>query len=183
MRSSLLLGVRTLFTPSSSWEWLRLRRQAASALWTHIIMGLLLALLPAAGAVTPLSTAVPGGVIAPKLSVRPPLPEERGKGGILAAAPISCMETIARIPRGLVLAPCDAARAVAAAGGRDPTWASELTAAALLAMHESGADGAALKEWVSSWEAGGWGDGADLGNDEARHGRERHIRGTPETQP
>ena len=148
-------------------------------------MGLLLALLPAAGAVTPLSTAVPGGVIAPKLSVRPPLPEERGKGGILAAAPISCMETIARIPRGLVLAPCDAARAAAAAGGRDPTWASELTAAALLAMHESGAEeqAAALKEWVSSWEAGGWGDGADLGNDEARHGRERHIRGTPETQP
>ena len=68
-------------------------------------MGLLLALLPAAGAVAPLSTAVPGGVIAPKLSVRPPLPEERGKGGILAAAPISCMETIARIPRGPIAIP------------------------------------------------------------------------------
>jgi len=39
-------------------------------------------------------------------------------------------------------------------------------------MHESGANeqAAALKEWVSSWEAGGWGDGADLGNDEVRWG-------------
>ena len=54
------------------------------------------------------------GVAAPKLSVRDPSPDERGKGGVFAAEDINAMEIIASVPRGLVLRPCQEAKVVAA---------------------------------------------------------------------
>ena len=54
---------------------------------------------------------------APKLSVREPLAEERGKGGVFAAAPIAAMEIVARIPRTLIISSDDLS----------DTWAQSLT--------------------------------------------------------
>jgi len=120
-------------------------------------------------------TTITCGVLAPKLSVRPPLPEERGKGGVFAVEPIACMETIAHIRRDIVLVPCDAARA-AAAGAETPSWAAELTAAALLTLHLDSDPTNSTMLWerrqlVKEWVTGGWAtEGADLGNDEVRWG-------------
>ena len=54
---------------------------------------------------------------APKLSVREPLAEERGKGGVFAASPIAAMEIVARIPRTLIISSDDLS----------DTWAQSLT--------------------------------------------------------
>ena len=69
------------------------------------------------------------------------------------------------IPRALVITPCDDAIAVAE-GVEDASWATALTAAALIALHEPKADlgGAAKKDWISEWTHGGWATlNSDLG--------------------
>ena len=125
--------------------------------------------------------AAENGVVAPKLSIRSPLEEERGKGGVNAAEPIAAIEVLARIPRSLVLSGFDAPpRAIeASAAARDLSWATELTAAAVAALHPSsakleGSEGEfadAKRRWVGGWESGGWGtNGADLGPPEADWG-------------
>jgi len=108
------------------------------------------------------------GVIAPKLTVRAPRPEERGKGGVFASEPIAPMEVLARIPRALVLRPV-------AVDADDASWAAELTAAALLILHADDAsadeDTLSMKTWLQGWIAGGWAtDNADLGAPGVRWG-------------
>jgi len=111
----------------------------------------------------------------PKLSVRPPLPDERGKGGVFADAPISALEVLARIPLGLcVLADGDDSsngRAVEAASDATKfSWALDLTAATLAALHpteeeQSSRSVKARRDWIAGWEAGGWAtDPLDLGD-------------------
>jgi len=114
------------------------------------------------------------GVVAPKLSVEPPAAADRGKGGVLAAEPISAMEVIARIPRRLVLSSSSVSSA-AARKAKEPSWAAELTAAALVTLHPADPDidvwASARREWVGSWCAGGWAtENADLGKEGVRWG-------------
>lgn len=116
------------------------------------------------------------GITAPKISFRPSLPEERGKGGVQASEPIVALEVIARIPRILIITSCDSPkRAVAATAEMDPqnfSWASDLCAATLVALFPNENDYDknnavsvnARQAWIQSWEAGGWAtDSADLG--------------------
>lgn len=124
------------------------------------------------------------GVACPKLAVSEPLVEERGKGGVSAAENIAAMEVIATIPRELVLTADDEALRTAQ-NAREPTWAAELTAAALMAMHPQvgtnwASDSAELaqKAWLDEWRAGGWAtDAADLGNEDVRWGA-RDVTGS-----
>jgi hypothetical protein len=114
------------------------------------------------------------GIVAPKLSVRAPTVEERGKGGVHASESISAMEVIARIPRKLVLSACDASSA-AASQAKEESWAAELTAAALLALHPTDAEpdrwASARREWIGAWVTGGWAtDNSDLGKEGVRWG-------------
>ena len=74
------------------------------------------------------------GVSSPKLSIRPTSVLERGKGGVFATENIAAMEVIAIIPRDLVLS-ADATAVDAASQATSPSWAAELTAAALLTLH------------------------------------------------
>jgi len=123
-----------------------------------------------------LEWAAAHGVSAPKLSVRAPTDAERGKGGVFALQPIAAMEVVARIPRRLVLSASDAARA-AASEAREPSWATELTAEALLAVHADGA-AAGTRAWVGAWKEGGWATNpTDLGNEEVRWGA-RDVTGS-----
>ena len=119
------------------------------------------------------------GISTPKLTIRPPTVEERGKGGIFASAPISALEVVARIPSELVITAESApTRAIeAAANANNISWATELTAAAIVALHPEEGDPAdqsivaAKQSWVSSWQAGGWAtDVADLGSPDAQFG-------------
>lgn len=113
---------------------------------------------------------------APKLSFRPTLPEERGKGGVQASEPISALEVIARIPRSLIIASCDSpSRAMEATAQMDTekfSWAADLCAATLCSLHPEkededlnlDTDAKAKQEWIAAWEAGGWAtDSTDLG--------------------
>jgi len=111
------------------------------------------------------------------ISVRLPRTEERGKGGVTATKNIAALEVISRIPRNLIVAasPKDmSTRAVeAATNAKNCSWAVDLTAAALVALHPevdaTPLEGAekAKQEWVQGWVAGGWAtDGADLGSEE-----------------
>ena len=115
------------------------------------------------------------GVEAAKLSVRPTTPEERGKGGVFASEPIAPMEIIARIPKKLIVTADDAAKAAASAKG-PPSWAAELTAAVLMALHpQDGVEGcqdlAARRAWIDTWTDGGWAtNSSDLGADHVRWG-------------
>ena len=111
------------------------------------------------------------GISAPKLSIRPPTAEERGKGGVFASEDISALEVITRIPSNLIVTAKDApTRAIeAAANANDINWAAELTAAAIVALHPEANDNAdesvvpAKQSWASSWQAGGWAtDSSDL---------------------
>ena len=119
------------------------------------------------------------GISTPKLTIRPPTAEERGKGGVFASAPISALEVVARIPSELVITAESApTRAIeAAANANNISWATELTAAAIVALHPEEGDPAdqsivaAKQSWVSSWQAGGWAtDVADLGSPDAQFG-------------
>jgi hypothetical protein len=113
------------------------------------------------------------GVEAPKLTITSPSDEERGKGGVHAAEDIAAMAVIATIPRALVLAPCEQSEAVAARAGEACSWATELTAAALMALHTEAteAESAPKREWVRSWLHGGWAtDPSDLGAEDVRWG-------------
>lgn len=119
---------------------------------------------------------------APKLSFRPPRPEERGKGGVQASQPISALEVIARIPRNLIIATCDDSlpsrdRVVEAIAQMDAvkySWAAELcavTLCALFPMENVGEDTQAKQEWIARWESGGWAtNNADLGPEDADWG-------------
>jgi hypothetical protein len=129
------------------------------------------------------------GVVAPKLSVREPLVEERGKGGVTALESVQALEVIARIPRALIVATCDMSpKAVeAAAEAKEFSWATDLTAATLAALHptttattDDDDDDETTKNYAmakQSWIAnilvggGGWAtDSADLGPPEAEWG-------------
>jgi len=78
----------------------------------------------------------------PKLSIRKPLADERGKGGVYATEKIAALEVLMRIPLHMILST------------KEKSWAASLTAAALTK------DSA----WVNSWKAGGWAtDPLDLG--------------------
>ena len=112
------------------------------------------------------------GIKAPKVEVRATTAEERGKGGVYASEKIAPMEVVATIPRELVLR-ADTDALAASERACDPSWATRLTAAALLAVHAPGDDdaSAAKQAWISSWVAGGWAtDGADLGAEDVRWG-------------
>jgi len=125
---------------------------------------------------------IEGVILHDSISLRDPTPDERGKGGVEVAPSesIKALEVLARIPRDLIVSSVDAPiRAMeAAANARNLTWATDLTAATLVAMHptEEELDASASKSvddvdavrakkyWIRSWEAGGWAtDGADLG--------------------
>ena len=119
------------------------------------------------------------GISAPKLSIRPATAEERGKGGVFASENIAALEVITRIPSNLVISAKDApTRAIeAAANANEITWATELTAAGIVALHPEADDNAdegiaaAKQSWVSSWQAGGWAtDASDLGTPDAQFG-------------
>ena len=120
-----------------------------------------------------------------KLSLRDPNTEaDRGKGGVTATESIQALEVLARIPRNLIISAVDApTRAMeAAATANNFTWAADLTAAALVAMHPTedellatdiGSSVRAKQAWMQSacWKAGGWAtDGADLGPDDVNFG-------------
>lgn len=121
--------------------------------------------------------------------LRDPTEDERGKGGVEVASgkSIKALEVLARIPRELIVSSIDTPnRALeAASNARNLTWATDLTAATLAALHpteeelaasaSSRSDGVdavlVKKEWIHSWKAGGWGtDGADLGPPDANFG-------------
>ena len=122
----------------------------------------------------------------PNLSIRDPNPaDDRGKGGVEASGPILALDVLARIPRTLVVSAVDApTRAMeAAATAQNFSWAADLTAAALVALHptddeelERATTGRSVvkakQEWIqTAWKAGGWAtDGADLGPPEANFG-------------
>lgn len=113
------------------------------------------------------------GIVAPKLLVTEPTIEERGKGGVYAATNIAAMEVIARIPRALVLSSDEQSAVAVASEANEPSWAAELTAAALIARFADETDGAAAakRDWIASWRAGGWAtDNADLGKEGVRWG-------------
>mmetsp|Transcript_20120 Transcript_20120/g.43683 ORF Transcript_20120/g.43683 Transcript_20120/m.43683 type:complete len:386 (-) Transcript_20120:139-1296(-) len=126
------------------------------------------------------SIEIPHGVtINDKIILRDPTPEERGKGGVEVASGsginIKALEVLARINRDLIVTSVDTPdRAMEAIStGRNLTWATDLTAATLAALHpteeEIAASSAsdvvqAKKEWIQSWQTGGWGTSrADLG--------------------
>ena len=118
-----------------------------------------------------------------KIIVRDTTAEERGKGGVQVVAAgdsggsgdavsIKALEVVARIPRELVISPVDMPPRAwdSVSKGRNLTWATELTAAALAVLHptEEEMDGLTVqtkKEWVQSWKTGGWGSTSDLGPD------------------
>lgn len=121
-----------------------------------------------------------GITINDKIELRDPTPEERGKGGVQVigatdsdSSSINALEVLARIPRSLVISSADMPpRAFeAVSNGRNLTWATELTAATLTALHpteeeiSATAGARAKKDWVESWPAGGWGNANDLGAD------------------
>ena len=120
------------------------------------------------------------GISVPKLAIRPPTVEERGKGGVFASAPISPLEVVARIPSDLIITAQDEpTRAIEAASNANSiSWATELTAAAIVALHPEGEDAgadpsivAAKQSWVSSWQAGGWATNVDdLGSPDSQFG-------------
>jgi hypothetical protein len=122
--------------------------------------------------------------ISPKLSMRPPLPDERGKGGVTAKDSISALEVLLRVPRKLIVADNDirvTPAADAATQAKKFSWATDLTAAALYALHgESSADeiSMAKRAWIGNWVEGGWGTvGADLGPPDVRWGS-KDVTGT-----
>jgi len=107
------------------------------------------------------------GLVAPKILVRQPTADERGKGGVIAVEHIRATETIARIPRNLVIA-ADAA-IDAAAAAKDPSWATVLTGAALSTLHSDPEHPG--KAWIEQWESGGWAtNSSDLGPEGVRWG-------------
>jgi hypothetical protein len=114
------------------------------------------------------------GIEAPKLSVRQPLDDERGKGGVHALESIAALEVMMRVPRNLILATCDmpSRAAAAAAEANEFSWAADLTAAALVVRYPDADDNQddttavvlGKKTWVEGWTDGGWAtNGADLG--------------------
>jgi hypothetical protein len=130
---------------------------------------------------------IEGVVLHDSIFLRDPTPEERGKGGVEVAQDqsIKALEVLARIPRNLIISSVDAPLRTmeAAANARNLTWATDLTASTLVAMHPieeelaaSKSDDAvdavrAKKDWIRSWEAGGWAtDGADLGPPDVNFG-------------
>mmetsp|Transcript_20142 Transcript_20142/g.42634 ORF Transcript_20142/g.42634 Transcript_20142/m.42634 type:complete len:397 (+) Transcript_20142:139-1329(+) len=127
-------------------------------------------------------TVLPAGIVLhEKLVLRDPNPEERGKGGVevVGEGGIKALEVLARIPRDLIVSTLDVPdRAIeAASGARNLTWATDLTAATLAALHPTeeelaaSASTKAKKEWISSWKAGGWAtDGIDLGPSDVNFG-------------
>lgn len=133
------------------------------------------------------ASEIPGVVVHESIVLRDPTPEERGKGGVEVAPDgnIKALEVLARIPRDLIVSSIDAPQRAmeAAANARNLTWATDLTAATLVAMHPTEEEISASstnneidtvltrKEWIQSWEAGGWAtDGADLGPPDANFG-------------
>eukprot|EP00986_Skeletonema_menzelii_P021316 scaffold34051_cov160-Skeletonema_menzelii.AAC.2 len=115
-----------------------------------------------------------------KIELRDPTPDERGKGGVEVAADcsgIKAMEVLARIPRNLILASTDMSPRVidVVAAARNITWATELTAVTLAALHPTEEEIASssndndvmhIKQaWIQSWKSGGWGSADDLGPD------------------
>jgi len=128
---------------------------------------------------------IEGVVLHDSIILRDPTPDERGKGGVEVKESIKALEILARIPLELVVASFDAPhRAIeAAANARNLTWATDLTAATLVAMHPTEEELAgsqsdddidavrAKKDWIRSWKAGGWAtDGADLGPSDVNFG-------------
>jgi hypothetical protein len=124
------------------------------------------------------------GIQAPKLDVRLPFAEERGKGGVHAKQDIAALEVLMRVPRGLVLAACDLPprAAEAASNAKEFSWAVDLTAAALAALSPQSEDGndnnnneqhlVGKQSWITSWKTGGWAtDGADLGPPDVQWGQ------------
>jgi len=122
-----------------------------------------------------------------KIELSDPTAEERGKGGVKVrdngGNAIKALEVIARIPRNLILASTDMSPRIidAVTEARNITWATELTAVTLAALHPtedeiaSSGNSAALtddvqikKTWIQSWKTGGWGSATDLGPDIAR---------------
>jgi len=136
------------------------------------------------------TAGIEGVFLHESIDLRDPTLEERGKGGVEVApnGSIKALEVLARIPRDLIVSSVDAPKRAleAAAEARNLTWATDLTAAALVALHpteeELVASAASTKgdsvdaiqvrkDWVRSWEAGGWAtDGADLGPDDVNFG-------------
>lgn len=128
---------------------------------------------------------IPGIYIHDSIILRDPTPDERGKGGVEVAADgsIKALEVLVAIPRHLIVSSVDAPmRAMeAAANARNLTWATDLTAATLVAMHPNEEEVSTFlsdidavkdkKTWIRSWEAGGWAtDGVDLGPDDVNFG-------------
>ena len=115
----------------------------------------------------------------PKLTICPPTVEERGKGGVFASAPISALEVVARIPSELIITAESApTRAIeAASNANNISFLTDLTAAAIVALHPLDDDAAdpsiiaAKQFWVSSWQAGGWATNVDdLGSPDSQFG-------------
>ena len=110
------------------------------------------------------------GVVAPKLTVRAPAPEERGKGGVFAAESIAPMEVIARIPRKLVICPTEES-AAPAAKAKECSWATELTAAALVGSSALSTTEGVGDDGITWPLGGGWAtEAADLGGEDGRWG-------------
>jgi len=109
-----------------------------------------------------------------KLTLRDPTPEERGKGGVTAVDTIQALEVLARIPRNLILAAASSVEELpsavvdAVADANNITWATELTAVTLASLHPTADEeqtDTIKKQWIQSWQTGGWGTPSDLGPD------------------
>lgn len=125
---------------------------------------------------TPSAIEMHSGVtINEKITVRDPTPEERGKGGVEVVSDsggIKALEILARINSDLIVTSADGPdRAMeAASSGRNSTWATDLTAATLAALHPTEEERDDIvqtkKEWIQSWQAGGWATlNSDLGDE------------------
>jgi len=144
---------------------------------------------------------IEGVVLHGNLTLRDPTADERGKGGVEVAqdGSIKALEVLARIPRNLIVSTVGAPLRAweAADNARNLTWATDLTAATLVAMHpteeelevfasiSSGDENTVMnavakkdwiavrakKDWIQSWQTGGWAtSGVDLGPPEVNFG-------------
>jgi len=110
-----------------------------------------------------------GIILSNKLLIRDTTEEERGKGGVEAMDTIQPLEVLATIPRSLLISDVPTRAMEAAANAKNFSWAVDLTAAALAALHPS--DDVRLQPWVASWRDGGWAtNSSDLGPPDANFG-------------
>jgi len=114
--------------------------------------------------------------VSSKISIREPLPDERGKGGVYCInEKIRALEVLARIPRNEIITTRDisAAALEAAANAKSLSWITDLTAVALAEVSSLDDNNTNNNKasWINSWIDGGWAtNSADLGPEDTPWG-------------